>query len=130
MCKTEDCTCHKKARFLHHSSILMLSGGHTLHWTYCRNVHGDRLPSGQWTRFTQFTPVKNTPPRGDTWSRGRLTNILSNVQAGEQMARNLVRYVKEISARKKTALGRRGAEARQCTKADRYVLHLPGRQGI
>ena len=34
--KTKNCTCRKKARFLFHSRILMLSGEQTPRWTYCR----------------------------------------------------------------------------------------------
>ena len=38
MCKTDkNCMCHREARFRSHSSILMWSGGHALHWTYCKN---------------------------------------------------------------------------------------------
>ena len=36
--KDKKCTCHKTSHFPSHSSKLMLSGGQTLHWTYCRNV--------------------------------------------------------------------------------------------
>ena len=50
----------------------------------------------------------------------------SNVQARQHMAGNLVRYVEEISAQTKTALGRRKAAGRQCTKAEKYFL---GRSG-
>ena len=52
----------------------------------------------------------------------------SNVQAPEHVARNLVRYVKEISARRKTALGRRRAKAQQSTKAERYLSYRSRRQ--
>ena len=36
--KDKKCTCHKTSHFPSYPSKLMLSGGQTLHWMYCRNV--------------------------------------------------------------------------------------------
>ena len=49
----------------------------------------------------------------------------SDVQAREHMARNLIRYVKEISATRKTALGSRTAKARHARKLKgKYYIDL------
>ena len=58
--------CHRKARFLSQTITLTLSGGHTT-WEVlqacqiddCWNVDGDRVQSGQWTGFGQFTLFNN-----------------------------------------------------------------------
>ena len=79
MCKTDkNCMCHREARFRSHSSILMRATLDVLqefqndYWIF----DGDRiLLSRQWTRFTQFTVLNTTPPKGYTWSVGRLTKI-------------------------------------------------------
>ena len=56
---------------------------------------------------------------------GEIDKDSSTVQARERMARKLVKCVQEIVA----ALGRREVEVRQCTKAERNLLHRSVRHG-
>ena len=81
--KDKKCTCHKTSHFPSHSSKLMLSGGQTLHWTYCRNVRlmiiGTLMMIDIYQGHGLVSPssllVNSIPPRGYPWSVLRLTNI-------------------------------------------------------
>ena len=50
----------------------------------CWNVDGDGHLPGPWTGVTHFTRQNHAPPQGYTWSRRRLNEITSNVQASIQ----------------------------------------------
>ena len=85
------------------------------------NVEGDRMLSGQFTGFTQFTPVNCAPPRGHT-SRGRLTKIQATSRPENIWPEIWSGTSKKSQQKDKTALGRRKAKAQQCTKAQRYLI--------
>ena len=73
----------------------------------CWNVHGDRQLPRPWSGFTQFTFLNTAPPPGIHVVRREIDKDPSNVQARVHMARSLVEDVEDISAKRKTALGRR-----------------------
>ena len=77
----------------------------------CWNVDGDRKLFGPRTCFIQFTSLHNSPLQGYMLSGERLTN-------------------EEISTQRKTTLGTRTTEARQCHKVQRNLSHWSGRRGI
>ena len=79
--------------------------------------------SDSWTGFTEFTVLKEKPPEGYTWSRERLTKRQATFRDDCFVARNLDKYVKELSAEGKAKLGGRKTEARECKKGMRYLLH-------
>ena len=76
-------TCHKTSHNPTHRSKLMLSGGQTLHLTYCRNVRLVILRTlmmiGTYQDHGLVSPssllLNSIPPRGHPWSVRRLTNI-------------------------------------------------------
>ena len=96
------------------------------------NVDGCRELSGPWTRFTQFTTSIGNLPNGYMWSGGgAIDRSSSNLQARLPMARGLVKDVKKnLSTKRKTALDYRNAEARQCSKVERHLLHRSVRHGV
>ena len=88
------------------------------HWS----VEGDRIPSGQWTDFA------HAPLRGLTLSGGRLTKIQANSRSENTRPEVWSGMSNQCQQKEKTALGRGKAEARQCTKAERYLSDQSGRQ--
>ena len=79
------------------------------------NVDSCQDLSKPWTHLTQFTILTEKHPNWYTWSRGRLTEVRS-------------KHVEKLSSKRKTAMGWRKAEARQCLKIERHFLHRSGRQ--
>ena len=96
---------HKRVHLLCHANTLTLTVGRTHHWTSCKTVtwmivgmlSRDWILSRQWLGFTQFTFLNSTPPRGYTWSEGRIDEDSRNVQARSHVASKMVKYDKEIS---------------------------------
>ena len=128
----QNCTCHKKTRFLSHSNVSMLSGEQTRHWTCCRNV--------KWITTGTFMVIGSNQGNGPLSPRSFYSMIStsrmhvvreeidedsSNVHVRKHVARNVVRYVKVISKKKK-ALDRKKAKLAKmhdCWKV--FVTSIP-----
>ena len=105
--------CHRKAR----SPSLTLSGGHTLHWTYHKNVGfmvlGTLKLIGYFQRNGSVSPSsfwKNTPPQGYTWF-GRGDEATS--RPGHMWPELWSGMSKKAQQKEKTSVGRRKAKTRQ-----------------
>ena len=65
-------------------------------------VDGGWLLSGPWTELTQFTLFNTTPPKTIHLVWRGIDEDSSDVQTLAHLVRNLFKYVKEISAKRKT----------------------------
>ena len=75
------------------------------------NVGGGRPPPGQWTCVTPVHCVESHSTKGIRVVREEIDKDSNDVQAREHLARNLVRYAKEISAQKKGSFGQKKCQS-------------------
>ena len=100
-------TNHKKARFLSHLKFFDVRRTNT-HWTNCRNVGLMIIGTLKVVGYRQGEGPVHLVHLIE--QDGEIDEDSGNVQARERMATNLVKYVTEISATRKAAVGTRKAK--------------------
>ena len=95
----------------------------------CRHAENSKLDALQGSQINDDENVdcERELPGRYTWSgRGEISTNSRSVHARVVMTRSLVENIEGISAKSKTALGKREAEARPCSYPERNLLCRSG----
>ena len=90
------------------------------------NVDGGQMLPVPWTSFIQFSMLNEKPPNGYTWPWERSTKCRQHPGPSIYGQKCGPTYRKSSEEKRKTALGNRKVEARQCSKIERNLIHRCG----